>query len=171
MVNKFRPGSKRHKIVEIMNANAHQPMEAVIQLIVEGTGCEERLARHDYTWMTREGVALGQAPTKVRTVKAKAEKAPKQPKVRTVKAKAAKVLKDAVAKSADEIAEIKAKNLEALRKVSKQHSKIREYGVGRVASPEGEGVTDFDPQLAREEVDAILADEGLTKYVPEFMRD
>jgi hypothetical protein len=45
---------------------------------------------------------------------------------------------------------------------------VRDYAPGKTASPEGEGVSDFDPQLAREEIDAILRDEKLIGQVPKF---
>ena len=73
----------------------------------------------------------------------------------------------------DEIAKIKEANLERMREVSaklKPKGKVRDYGV-RVADEEGPGVPDFDPRLAREEVDAILRDERLIGVCPKFVSE
>jgi hypothetical protein len=73
----------------------------------------------------------------------------------------------------DEIAKIKEANLERMREVSerlKPKGKVRDYGT-RVAAPEGDGVSDFDPSLAREEVNAILRDERLIDVCPKFVRE
>jgi hypothetical protein len=72
----------------------------------------------------------------------------------------------------DEIAKIKEANLERMREVSAKlkPKNVRDYGT-RVAAPEGEGVADFDPTLAREEVDAILRDERLIDVCPKFIRE
>ena len=74
MTNKFRPGTKRHTIVEVMNANADKPIDEVLALIVEATGCELRLAKHDYLWMSREGVAKGNPPPRATKAKTKVQK-------------------------------------------------------------------------------------------------
>ena len=72
----------------------------------------------------------------------------------------------------DEIAKIKESNLERMREVSAKlkPKNVRDYGT-RVAAPEGEGVADFDPTLAREEVNAILRDERLIDVCPKFIRE
>ena len=72
----------------------------------------------------------------------------------------------------DEIAKIKEANLARMKEVSSKlkPKNVRDFG-GRVANPEGEGVTDFDPTLAREEVQAILRDERLIDVCPKFVRE
>lgn len=73
----------------------------------------------------------------------------------------------------DEIAKIKEANLERMREVSaklKPKGKVRDFG-DRVAKNDGEGVSDFDPRLAREEVNAILRDERLIEVCPKFIRE
>jgi hypothetical protein len=52
----------------------------------------------------------------------------------------------------------------------KPKGKVRDFGT-RVAAEEGPGVPDFDPRLAREEVDAILRDERLIGVCPKFVNE
>jgi hypothetical protein len=72
----------------------------------------------------------------------------------------------------DEIAKIKEANLARMREVSAKlkPKNVRDYGT-RVANAEGEGVADFDPTLAHEEVQAILRDERLIDVCPKFVRE
>lgn len=73
----------------------------------------------------------------------------------------------------DEIAKIKEANLARMKEVSaklKPKGKVRDFG-DRVAAPEGEGVADFDPTLAREEIQSILRDERLIDVCPKFIRE
>ena len=181
--NRFRPGSKRHTIVQVMNANADRPMDEVLDLIVKATGCEPRLAKHDYTWMTREGIALGNVPASTRKAKAKVAKAPKAPKAaKPAKVKLEKSVrsinaahKAKVELNVDEIAKIKEANLARMKEVSaklKPKGKVRDF-TGRTADSanDGEGVVDFDPTLAHEEIQSILRDERLIDVCPKFVRE
>ena len=106
---------------------------------------------------------------------AKVAKAPKAAKAKLEKSVRAinSAHKAKVELNVDEIAKIKEANLARMREVSeklKPKGKVRDYGT-RVAAPEGEGVSDFDPTLAREEVNAILRDERLLDVCPKFVRD
>lgn len=106
-------------------------------------------------------------------VAAATPKAPKAPKEKAPKP--VKFKKEVAAKTllnVDEIAKIKEANLARMREVSAKlkPKNVRDYGT-RVAAPEGEGVADFDPTLAREEVDAILRDERLIGICPKFVRE
>lgn len=75
-------------------------------------------------------------------------------------------------KTPEEVEAVKAKNLETIKKVAKKTVKVKnELPAHRKAAVEGEGVPDFDPQLARAEVDAILADAGVAQYLPKFLQD
>jgi len=107
---------------------------------------------------------VAKAPKAAKPTKAKLEKS-----VRSINS----AHKAKVELNADEIAKIKEANLARMKEVSaklKPKSKVRDYGA-RVAAPEGEGVADFDPTLAREEVNAILRDERLLDVCPKFVRD
>jgi hypothetical protein len=80
-----------------------------------------------------------------------ARAAAKAPKL--TKAAAIASVKRKVEASADEIADIKEKNLETMRKVS---SKLKKYN--QVAREDGPGVDGFDPDMARAEVATMLAE-------------
>jgi len=90
-----------------------------------------------------EGRAARAAATGVKTVKL----------TKLTKAAAVDFVKRKVEASADEIADIKEKNLETMRKVS---SKLKKYN--QIAREEGPGVEGFDPDMARAEVATMLAD-------------
>jgi hypothetical protein len=171
----MKRGEKAQTVISIMEANRDKSYETVSALIEQNLGITNKAARAYYQYMVHNGKVTG---IQVTWGRGKALSATKVTKTTTKTAKklADKVIKnvkksnDQIEKTADEIAEIKAKNLAAMKKVSSKLGKVRDYG-SRVAEPEGEGVKDFDPQLAREEIDAILADEGMKKYIPSFMRD
>jgi hypothetical protein len=108
---------------------------------------------------------------------AKAPKAPKAAKPAKVKLeKSVRSINAAhkakVELNVDEIAKIKEANLARMREVSAKlkPKNVRDYGT-RVAAPEGEGVADFDPTLAREEIQSILRDERLIDVCPKFVRE
>ena len=133
-------------------------------------------------WQNRARRAkFGLAPTALPAIykDSASAKAPKAAKSKAVPAKkllkevGLKVTKAKVELNVNEIAKIKEANLARMREVSeklKPKGKVRDYGA-RVAAPEGEGVSDFDPTLAREEVNAILRDERLLDVCPKFVRD
>ena len=109
---------------------------------------------------------------------AKAPKAPKAAKPAKVKLEKSVRSINAAHKAkaelnVDEIAKIKEANLARMKEVSaklKPKGKVRDFG-DRVAAPEGDGVADFDPTLAREEIQSILRDERLIDVCPKFVRE
>ena len=66
------------------------------------------------------------------------------------------------AKSDEEMEAIRASNLARMKEVSAKQKKY-----SQVARPDGPGVKNFDPKVARAEVDSILADESLS--APKFL--
>jgi hypothetical protein len=170
--------SKRSQAIEIMKANSDKEMSFVVKLIAAKIGVSEGNAKSYYRYIVANNLASGNV---TKTVKAKAPKAAKVAKApKPAKAKLEKSVrainsahKAKVELNVDEIAKIKEANLARMREVSeklKPKGKVRDYGT-RVAAPEGEGVSDFDPTLAREEVNAILRDERLIDVCPKFIRD
>ena len=186
-------GTNRSKVVAIMTDYPDTSRDACIQLISELGGMDLKTAKGGYL----RAVRLGLAPSAGKA--APAAKAPKAPKVaKDIHAASNKLISSFVAREAkakakleksvrlinaahkakvelnvDEIAKIKEANLERMREVSerlKPKGKVRDFG-GRVAAPEGDGVSDFDPSLAREEVNAILRDERLIDVCPKFVRE
>lgn len=155
--------TKRDIAIKIMEANKGQDFDHVVELIISHTGLATPAARSMYRWLIANGKVEGYTLTDAKP--ARKGKAKPAPKVKNVVTK--------VEKSAAEVAAIKEKNLETMRKVTakleggKKKKVVRDYG-DRVAKPEGEGVSDFDPQLAREEIDSILRDEKLIGQVPKF---
>ena len=125
--------TKNGQIIDLMNKNASLPMAKVVELIAAKVDVSPARARAYYGNFVRKGLAKG-AVDKTRAAKPKAEKP----------AKAAKAT-EKLEKSVDEIARIKAKNLETMRAVTAKTQK-------RVARPEGAGVPNFDPELARAQV-------------------
>ena len=174
-------GDKTRIAIEIMEANVGRTYDEVSQLIADAIGVDIGRARVYYRHKVINGLAKGYSPDVrpwevkgARTATPKAPKAAKAPK--PVKAaKAAKVAytdieNRKVADSSEAIAMVKEANLARLREVSSKlkTKKVRDFGE-RVAAEEGPGVQDFDPRLAREEVDAILRDERLIGVCPKFV--
>lgn len=171
--------TKRDRAIATMKSNADKPMAAVLQLIMAELEVHEVLAYKFYRYCVKENLAPGALTAFKGKAAPAAPKAPKAPKVtkagkgsyeKSVRAINAKVKAE---KSVDDIAKIKEANLERMREVTaklKPKGKVRDFGT-RVALPEGEGVADFDPRLAREEVDAILRDERLIGVCPKFVRE
>lgn len=154
-----RPGSKIEKILAYMNANFDKDMDTVCTGMLEFVQTNMADCRSYYRWAVKEGIAPGVVVTsKV-----------KVPFVKVVKEVKAKEL---VEKSVDEVARIKEANLARMKEVSAKlkTKKVRDYGT-RVAREEAPGVDDFNPTLAREEVDAILRDERLLDVCPKFVRE
>jgi hypothetical protein len=149
-------------------------------MIADAIGVDIGRARVYYRHKVINGIAKGYDPnvrpweSKVRTATAKTVK----PKAKTVaehlrlpKAKAKVEAK--VELNVDEIAKIKEANLARMKEVSaklKPKGKVRDFG-SRVANVEAEGVSDFDPTLAREEINSILRDERLIDVCPKFVRE
>ena len=166
--------TKRDRAIATMKSNADKPMAAVLQLIMAELEVHEVLAYKFYRYCVKENLA----PGALTAFKGKAAPAAPKASKAAVKATVKRMAKELAAKAkaelnVDEIAKIKEANLERMREVTaklKPKGKVRDFGT-RVALPEGEGVADFDPRLAREEVDAILRDERLIGVCPKFVRE
>jgi len=181
-------GDKTRIAIEIMEANVGRTYDEVSQLIADAIGVDIGRARVYYRHKVINGLAKGYSPDVrpwevkgTRTATPKAPKVAKAPKVKSPKAtfeksvraiNAKAAAKTSVADSSEAIAMVKEANLARLREVSSKlkTKKVRDFGE-RVAAEEGPGVQDFDPRLAREEVDAILRDERLIGVCPKFVRE
>jgi hypothetical protein len=149
--------TKTQIAIRVMKANINKPMAQVIPLLMKECDLSEKNARVCYTLRVKADPSIGKLEVRAKTAKVKVEKSVRE--------------KKAIEKSIDEIAAIKAKNLQTMKVATlKGHGKEAVLPAGRVARPQGEGVADFDPQLAREEVQAILNDQGLDAHSLKFMR-
>lgn len=196
--NVEKHGDKTRIAIEIMEANVGKSYDVVSQMIADAIGVDIGRARVYYRHKVINGLAKGYSPDvrpwEVKGGRTATAKAPKPTKdihaasnkligsfvAREAKAKAKleKASKKLIAKTKvemniDEIAKIKEANLARMKEVSeklKPKGKVRDYGT-RVAAPEGDGVADFDPSLAREEINSILRDERLIDVCPKFVRE
>jgi Xaa-Pro aminopeptidase len=163
--------TKRQTAIDIMNSNRDKSFDQVVEMIMSSCNLPVASARSYYRYMIKENLVEGYSLTDAKP----ASKAQKTVKLSTIVKKTSKAfVEQKAAKTAEEVAAIKEKNLETMRKVTEKLNKgkkkvvRREYDDHRKAAPEGEGVSDFDPQLAREEIDAVLRDEKLIGQVPKF---
>lgn len=155
---------------DVMNAHANEPMETVLVLIVEadqrsgipGKVCDLKRAKAYYNLAIKNGLANGVGATTV--TKAKSVKAPKAAKPKLIKPKLDKsILKDRkpiTDKTAEEIADIRNKNLARLKAVG------RKYAKGQYADG-ARGVTHTDEE-ARAEVANLEAELDSFK-APKFL--
>jgi hypothetical protein len=163
--------TKTSVVIDIMTKHAGRPADEIARIIETQLPCREGYGKTWYRWAVKEGVAPGVLGAKA-SAKVKASKPTKvklEKSVRSINA----AHKAKVELNVDEIAKIKEANLERMREVSaklKPKGKVRDFGT-RVANEEGEGVADFDPTLAREEVNSILRDERLIDVCPKFVRE
>lgn len=156
--------TKTSVVIEIMARNANRPADEVARIIETQLPCREGYGKTWYRWAVKEGVAPGVLG---------AGRPSKAPKAKVEKASKKLITKAKVELNVDQIAKIKEANLERMREVSaklKPKGKVRDFG-DRVAAPEGAGVDDFDPTLAREEINSILRDERLIDVCPKFVRE
>lgn len=166
-------GTNRAKVVAVMTDYPTTDREACIQLIADLGSMPYETAKAGYQRAVRLGLApsagaatpAAKAPKAVKVTKGSLEKS-----VRAINASAKAKAK--VELSIDEIAKVKAANLARMQEVSAKlkTKRVRDFGE-RVAAVEPEGVYDFDPTLAREEVQAILRDERLIDVCPKFVRE
>lgn len=170
-------GDKTKIAIEVMEKNVGKTYDEVCELIAKAIGVPVARARVYYRHKVINKLAKGyenMSRPYPWEGKARAPKAAKAAKVaKTIAEKIVKAVEKsnkAVEKTATDVAAIKAKNLATLKAVSAKNRKVRDYG-DRVAKPESDGVGDFDPALAREEVDAILRDERLIDVCPKFVRE
>jgi hypothetical protein len=173
-------------VIDIMTKNAHLPADEVARMIDVAIACREGHGMAWYRWIVKNGRAPGTVTSKSRKVSkdihAASNKLIDSFVARESKAKAKfeksvrsinSAHKAKVELNVDEIAKIKEANLARMKEVSaklKPKGKVRDFG-SRVAAPEGEGVSYFDPTLAREEVQSILRDERLIDVCPKFVRE
>jgi hypothetical protein len=172
-------GTNRAKVAAIMNDNPALAREACIELIAQLGSMPYETAKAGYQRAVRLGLAPGEAkgakvakaPKAAKPTKASLEKSVRAINAST-KAKSKLKATPVVEKQLDEIAQIKAANLARMQAVSAKlkTKRVRDFGE-RVAAVEPEGVYDFDPTLAREEVDSILRDERLIDVCPKFVRE
>ncbi|MEN6624039.1 MAG: hypothetical protein ABFD50_21145 [Smithella sp.] len=156
--------SKRSEAIEVMKANEGKSMADVVKLIAERIGVTEGNAKSYYKWIVQHGMAPGEIVKTARAAKAKAEPKAKAPKA--AKPKLVKVPKPRVAgdkeeaekaklgkeKTAEEIADIRAKNLARLKAVGQKYAK-GQYAEGRVG-----GFTKKQAQDAIDYVQAVTDD-------------
>ena len=143
--------SKRSDAIEVMKSNATLPMADVVKLIADKIGVTEANAKSYYKWIVANGKGPGVVVKDVRAPKAAAKpKTPKAPKLIKPKLDTS-VLKDkkkVTDKTVEELADIRAKNLERLRAVG------RKYAKGRTAENIRSGVEHTDEE-ARAEVENL----------------
>ena len=146
--------SKRSDAIEVMKANEGKPMADVVKLIAAQIDVTEANAKSYYKWIMAN--VFGQAVAKT----ARAKTVTRMAKETIAKTKMVKVPKPKVQgnkpkitdKTVEEIADIRAKNLQRLKSV---HAK---YAKGQYAEPTAPGVKDFDADEARAYVDAVTND-------------
>jgi hypothetical protein len=160
--------TKTSIVIEIMTKNAHRPGDEVARIIETQLPCREGYGKVWYRWAVKEGVAPGVLDRKSVSLDKAMKVAKREGREARAKAKATPV----VAKQLDEITKIKEANLARMKEVSAKlkTKKVRDFG-DRVAKDDGDGVADFDPRLAREEIDSILRDERLIDVCPKFIRE
>jgi len=173
----FDRAARKEAIAKVMNSNPDMAYAAILPLIVKVADLDEsfdsagalRRAGDYYKWLVKTGYAKGTLPTRgvgktatPKVAKAKAAKIVKSKKPKVVitktlqKAVAAKVLKTDA-----EIAAIKAKNLETMKKVSKNFKKFEDKVADEVEELNKQ-VDDFEKLDPREFVPSFLLKE---KYV------
>ena len=158
-------GSKKAKILATIDANQGKSETEICKAISEALGYSLSRAKNSYRHYSNPEHSKTRAPKATKTKEVSAKKLLKEVGIKTTK--------NVIEKSADEITKIKEANLARLREISSKTRKVvrRDYG-DRVAKPSSsEGVPDFDPQLAREEINSILRDERLIEVCPKFIRE
>ena len=154
-----RAGSKIEQIINYMKANADKDMATVCAGMLEFVQTDMADCRSYYRWCVKNEVAPGEIVAGRRggrTAKAAITLAQPTTKASTKPEATSKPTTSVKAevKSADEIAAIKEANLKRMREVSAK----RKASPSRTAKPEGEGVPNFDPEVARAEVAAMYAE-------------
>ena len=160
-------GSKKSKILATIAANEGKSEAEICKAIAEALGYSLSRAKNSYRHYSKP------ENSKTSTVKTKVVKTKEVSAKKLLKEVGLKATDKLIEKSSDEIDKIKEANLARLREVSAKTRKVvrRDYG-DRVAKRDtSEGVVDFDPQLAREEVNSILRDERLIEVCPKFIRE
>jgi len=152
--------TKTEIVIRIMKDNQGKPMADVLPLLMTEFGWTEKNARAAYALRVKADPSLGalemktRAPATAKTTeidrKTKLIKVPK-PRIAGDKEQAEKA-KLGKTKTAEEIADIRAKNLARLKSVGAKYAK------GQYAEPKAPGVPNFDADEARAYVDAVTND-------------
>lgn len=166
-----KPESNDKAVIRIMTENAGKSRDEVVAILMDllpspprvasGKITKEKWLIGYYNWGIGKGapgekIASARAPKtteidrKPKTAKPKLIKVPK-PRVAGAKEQAAKA-KLGKTKTAEEIADIRAKNLARLKAVGTKYAK------GTYAEPTAPGVKDFDASEARAYVQAVTDD-------------
>lgn len=151
--------TKTEIVIRIMKDNIGKPMADVLPLLMAEFGWTEKNARAAYALRVKADPSLGalemkaRAPAKAKVAKEAKTKLIKVPKPRIAGDKEqAEKAKLGKTKTAEEIADIRAKNLARLKSVGAKYAK------GQYAEPKAPGVPNFDADEARAYVDAVTND-------------
>lgn len=117
--------SKRSDAIEIMKANATVSMAEVVKLIADRIGVTEANAKSYYRYIVQHNLGPGAVEKTARRPGKKDGLAPKAAKPKLIKAKPIKLTdKPKVTdKTVEELADIRAKNLQRLKTVHKKYAK------------------------------------------------
>lgn len=167
--------ARKEAIANVMNSNPDMSYAAILPLIVKAADLREsfaadaalRRAGDYYKWLVKSGYAKGTLPTRgagktatPKVAKAKAAKIVKPKKVKVTRAMQ-KAVAAKVEKTDAEIAAIKAKNLETMKKVSKNITKFEDR-LSKEVEELNKQSDDFEKLDPREFVPSFLLKE---KYV------
>lgn len=151
--------TKTEIVIRIMKENIRKPMADVLPLLQAEFGWTEKNARAAYALRVKADPSLGTVEKAARA--ASAPKAAKAPKSKIQKVPAPRVAGDkeqaekaklGKTKTAEEIADIRAKNLARLKAVG------RKYAKGQYAEPKATGVDGFDADEAKQYVEDVTND-------------
>lgn len=167
----FDRAARKEAIAKIMNSNPDMAYDKILPLIASAAKLYDsfdsagalRRAGDYYKWLVKTGYAKGTLPTRgarktasPKVAKAKAAKIVK-PKVKVTRAMQ-KAVAAKVEKTDAEIAAIKAKNLETMKKVSKTFAKFEDK-VAEEVEELNKQVEDFEKLDPREFVPSFLLKE------------
>lgn len=165
----FDRAARKEAIAKVMNSNPDMAYAAILPLIVKAAKLDDsfdsagalKRAGEYYKWLVKTGYAKGTMPTG-RVAKPKNPKAAKPAKVSKPKVKITRAMQKAVAarveKTDAELAAIKAKNLETMKKVSKNFKKFEDKVADEVEELNKQ-VDDFEKLDPREFVPSFLLKE------------
>ena len=171
----FDRAARKEAIANVMNSNPDMSYAAILPLIVKAADLREsfaadaalRRAGDYYKWLVKSGYAKGTLPTRgagktatPKVAKAKAAKIVKPKKVKVTRAMQ-KAVAAKVEKTDAEIAAIKAKNLETMKKVSKNITRFEDR-LSKEVEELNKQSDDFEKLDLREFVPSYLLKE---KYV------
>lgn len=162
MAKVWKRGEKAQTVISTMEANRGKSYDEVVGILVKVLDTTEFDARAYYRYMVRHGKVEGIEKT---WKMGKRSTGTKVTKARRQADKVLKAVAKAQEKSAEEVAAVKAKNLETMRAVSAKLGKVRDHSV---VNEQDDGATDLDPYLTREDVDYVLREEKLIGNVPRY---